>query len=153
VSQGFILASFLAFYGALATAVVLGWVKGGRPERAGVALVVGMWVFQVSTHRFIRPMTFASLDPFSFAADLFVFIGFAWIGYYAKRYWPLCAAALQLLSLAGHFARGVEHSVDPWVYSLMKTTPTFLVYITLIIATLCHWSRMRRARRRTSFPS
>jgi hypothetical protein len=130
-----------AFYGFLVAALSFAWIAGGRAERAGVLLIFGMIAFRLAAWAIAHPQ-FATIDPAALVEDIAGFAGFTWIGLRARRFWPLCAAALQLLSLGAHFARGLKHSVDPMVYSLMKSLPTLLVCLAIALGAAFY--RMRR---------
>lgn len=132
----------VAFYAVMAFALVFAWAKGGGAERVGAGLLLGFFLFRMALEPFV-PSRFDVLNPLAFAQDLIGFAGFVWIGVRARRYWPLLAAALQLLSLSAHFARAVHVAVDPRVYAAMKTMPTFLVFVLLIIGTINYRSRSR----------
>lgn len=142
MSHGLAIGSLAFFYGTLAFVSLLALWKGGAAERIGVALLAIMLLGGLAGQ--LAGPRFATLDLIALADDLVGFLGFAWIAYYAKRYWPIWAAALQLLSLAGHFARVVETESTPLVYALMKSGPTYLIFIALLIGTIGHWRRKTR---------
>lgn len=133
-----------AFYTLMVAALLLAFRCGGKPERAGAAIVVAMVLLQFGLRLFIEPKL-AVVDPRALVVDFVGFTGFLWIALAARRYWPFFAAALQLLSLGSHFARVAERAVDPFVYVLMSGAPTALVLICLIIGTL-NFRRHRRSR-------
>ena len=132
----------VSFYAVMAFAFVFAWLKGGGAERVGAGLLLGFFLFRMALEPFV-PSRFDVLNPLALAQDLIGFAGFVWIGLRARRYWPLLAAALQLLSLAAHFARAVHVAIDPRVYAVMKTLPTFLIFVLLIIGTITYRSRLR----------
>lgn len=133
-----------ATYAFTVAALAIAWLKGGRAERAGVLLLVGMILFSWIS-KGIFGARFASVDPLALVEDFIGFAGFTWIGLHARRVWPLCAAALQLLSLGAHFAREVDIEVHPMAYSLMKTVPTLLVCLLVAIGAIGCQRRRRRA--------
>ena len=132
----------VVFYAVMAFALVFAWSKGGGAEKVGAGLLLGFFLFRMALEPFV-PSRFDVLNPLAFAQDLIGFAGFVWIELRARRYWPLLAAALQLLSLSAHFARAVHVAIDPRVYAAMKTMPTFLVFVLLIIGTINYRSRLR----------
>ena len=133
-----------AYYGIMAAALSFAWVAGGRAERAGVILLVGLTAFRFAAEAF-SSARFDTVDPLSLIQDLAGFAAFAWIGLRARRYWPLWAAALQLLSLGAHFARGADLGIHPMVYSLMKSLPTLLVGLAIAAGAAFYRRRARRA--------
>lgn len=140
-----------AFYAVMVFALAFAWSKGGGAEKVGALLLLGFFLFRMALEPFV-PSRFDVLNPLALAQDLIGFIGFAWIGLKARRYWPLLAAALQLLSLSAHFARAVHVAIDPRVYAAMKSGPTFLVFVLLIVGTVNYRSRSRARRLSNSSP-
>lgn len=132
-----------AFYAVMVGSLAFAWFRGGHSERIAVLLLVGFFLFRLVLRPLI-PAEFVSLDPLAFAQDLIGFVGFVWIGLQARRYWPLFAAALQLLSLSAHIARSIAAPIDPWAYALTKSVPTLLVYMVLAIGTANYQRRARR---------
>lgn len=126
-------------------------VEGGGAERLGALLLLGFFLFRMALEPLV-PSRFDILNPLALAQDLIGFVGFAWIGLKARRYWPLLAAALQLLSLSAHFARAVHVAIDPRVYAAMKSGPTFFVFVLLILGTVNYRSRLRARSHSSSSP-
>jgi hypothetical protein len=132
-----------AFYVVMVASLCFAWFRGGGAERASAVLILAFTLLRFATVP-IQADRFDALDPLALAEDFLAFAGFTWIALRARRYWPLFAAALQLLSLAGHFARAVDLGVDPYAYALMKSVPTLLVFVTLVIGT-ANYQRRKRA--------
>ena len=98
------------------------------------------------------PARYDSVDPGRVAIDALGFAGFFWIALNCRRFWPLLAAALQLLSLSSHFVRALHVGVDPRVYGLMKSAPTFFVLVALLVGTVNYRRRLKRASSGRSCP-
>ncbi|MGX7953539.1 hypothetical protein ACWPM1_13380 [Tsuneonella sp. HG249] len=141
-----------AFYAVMVSSLAFAWFRGGGAERIAVLLLLAFFAFRVAVHP-LMPVRFTGLDPLALTQDLIGFVGFVWIGLRARRYWPLIAAALQLLSLSAHFARVLHLPVDPWAYSVLKSVPTLLVYIVLAIGTANYRRRVRAKRHLKSSPT
>lgn len=146
-----IVAMLIAFYAIMVGSLTYAWVRGGDAERTAVLLLAGFFTFRLVAHQLLPPH-FATLDPFAAAQDFIGFAGFVWIGLRARRYWPLIAAALQLLSLSAHIARAIAIPIHEWAYALTKSVPTLLVYIVLIIGTANYARRVRRWKQFVSSP-
>lgn len=144
-------AMLFAFYAVMTGSLAFAWFRGGDAERTGVLLLIGFLLFRL-IFRPLIPAQFGSLDPLAFTQDLIGFAGFVWIGLRARRYWPLIAAALQLLSVCAHVARAMSMPIDPWAYALTKSVPTLLVYVVLAIGTASYRHRVRRWTRSVSSP-
>lgn len=141
-----------AFWSIVVAALAFAWVAGGRAERAGVILLVGMSGFRIAAEA-VSQARFATVDPYSLVQDVALFAGFTYIGLRARRYWPLCAAALQLLSMGAHFARTLKAEVDPMVYALMKSLPTLLVCLAIAAGAALYRRRRRIALSKGSISS
>lgn len=123
--------------------VAVGWAlwKGGEPERAGAAVMLYLFVVQATAYAIQQPR-YVEVDEISFLADAIAVVGFCFIAIHANRVWPLVAGALQLLSLAFHFARAVNPEVIGLAYGLMKSGPTAFVLLMLLLGTIFHQRRL-----------
>lgn len=133
--------SISVFYAALITGLLVALWKGGQPEKFGVLVLVAITVIQLSASALFPPR-FDDVDPVALLTDTIALIGFGWIAIHARRVWPIWAAAFQLLSVASHFARYVQLGIEPMVYSILKSGPTGLAIILLIVGTLLHRRRV-----------
>jgi hypothetical protein len=133
---------FITFAAILILAVSLALAKGGSPERFGALIVVTMTVLQFGGALFVQ-RKYHSVDVVSVVVDALAVLTFGAIALHAKRAWPIWATSLQLLSLSSHFAREVDPRVPPMIYAVMKSSPTFLVLIVLLLGTLAHMRRVR----------
>lgn len=133
----------IAFFLLLTVSVGLALWKGGAPEKGGVIVILTMAVFEALAINII-PSRFDAVDPGPLLSDLIGALGFGFLAIQAFRIWPLWATALQLLSLAAHFARWADIAVPKIVYALMRGMPTFMVFVVLLIGTILHMARLRR---------
>lgn len=118
-------------------------MERGAPERAGALVFVLMAAVQALVMHFF-PSHFVRVDPDSLITDLIGFAGFGYLALEARRFWPLWATSLQVLSLSAHFARWADIGIHPMVYAVMRGAPTFGVAIAIFIGTLLHLQRLRR---------
>jgi hypothetical protein len=133
----------IVFFGLLIVSVSLALFKGGKPERTGALIILAMTALQFGS-RALGPAVYRSVDQASVIVDLFGVISFGILAIYAMRVWPIWAASLQLLSLTSHFTREVSAREQPLVYVAMKSGPTFVVLMVLLLGTIFHLRRMRR---------
>ena len=133
---------FVTFLAVLILSVTLAFARGGSPERYGALAIVLMTLLQFAS-RLVVPPSYLSVDLASVIVDAFAVITFGAIALHARRAWPIWATSLQLLSLSSHFAREVDKRVPAMVYAIMKSSPTFLVLIILLLGTLAHLRRVR----------
>ena len=131
-----------AFFGLLVLSVSLALWRGDVPERLGAFIVLQMTGLQFASLAF-QPRIYSDVDLASVTIDLLGLVGFGVLATYAKRVWPIWAASLQLLSLIAHFVRQADREAEPMVYVAMKSGPTFLALLALLIGTLMHMRRRR----------
>ena len=131
---------------AFAAVIVFAWRAGGEPEREGAVVLAAMLILSLAGHAVLR-VRFLDVDPVSLAVDLVGFVGFLAIAFAARRFWPIWACSLQLLSSGAHFARQVLPPMDAFAYAMMRTGPTDVVLLVLAAAT---W--MARQRRLNGWP-
>ncbi|AIT79421.1 hypothetical protein [Novosphingobium pentaromativorans] len=133
----------LAFFLLLPLSLLLAVWKGGAPERYGALVIVAMAVIQRIAIVFV-PSHFVSVDPAALVTDFVGLAGFGTLAVQARRIWPIWAASLQLLSVSAHFARWADIGVPPFVYALMRGSPTFLALAALLVGTILHIVRLKR---------
>jgi hypothetical protein len=134
--------AIILFYALLVLSVSAALWKGGAPERTGAAIVIGTLALEW-VGRAVVPPNFNSIYPVAVIIDAVATASFGALSLYARRAWPIWATALQLLSLTSHFAQGIEPS-HPGIYLTMKSGPTLMVLLVLLLGTGFHRRRLRR---------
>ena len=84
------LASLVAF--------TVGWLKGGHPERFGVAVLL----FHGLTELFYREWLIGDIDAGIAAGQVVVTLIFGWLALRSTRWWPLAVTASLVLVLVVH---------------------------------------------------
>ncbi len=120
-----------------------GRVEGGAPERLCAGVISAMFAIQF-VGLLATDNRYDQIDPISLSVDLLGLSGMTAIALFANRIWPLWTSAMQLLSCTSHLGREVSGKVEPLVYAVLKTGPTFVVLIILLLGTLLHWRRQRK---------
>lgn len=133
--------SVLLFWLIYIPSISVGLWKGAVPERIGAGTLCAIPALQFTWYA-SYPAAYEHVDPISLSVDLVGVVGFGFLALNAKRAWPIWACAFQLFSLAGHFARMVEISGHPAVYAWMKSSPTLLAAVSVLIGTLTHRRRL-----------
>jgi len=134
--------AIILFYALLVLSVSAALWKGGAPERTGAAIVITTLALEWVGRAFVPP-DFNSIYPVAVIIDAVATASYGALSLYARRAWPIWATALQLLSLTSHFAEGIEPS-HPGIYFTMKSGPTLMVQVVLLLGTLFHQRRLRR---------
>lgn len=115
--------------------IIIAFAFGGKAERYGGIVIIAM-ILVTDCGLIFANKQFKSVDVVELIDDLIGFGGFAIIGIYGARIWPLWAASLQLISVGAHFVRALEIPVRPIVYAWMKGGPTWAVLVLLIVGSL-----------------
>ena len=134
-----------------AFAIVFALWRGDRVERLGAQLLL----FMVFLSLVAYPAEAASkraLELDWLCQDLVGLIGFALLGIYSNRIWPLWSAAFQLLSVGAHGIMLSGMALRPIVFEWMTSAPTWAVLLLLIAGTLGHQRRMRSSASGRSWP-
>ncbi|UAB78105.1 hypothetical protein INR77_15375 [Erythrobacter sp. SCSIO 43205] len=121
-------------------------VWGAGPERA-VALV-WLVLFEVA-HNIYRSLTGTyisvdEVDAFSAVADSAALICWIAIALYANRNYTLLIAAMQVLAMTAHLARGLVEAISPVAYVTMVAVPGWLQLLLLALGLGRHVVRKRR---------
>lgn len=118
-------------------------IWGAGPERA-IALT-WLIIFELfdALYRFVWGANYQLSDVDMFLAGLDVVAAIAWIAIAlnANRNYPLLIAALQVLALTAHLARGLIESIAPAAYVLMVTAPSWLQLLVLAAGVARHMRR------------
>lgn len=134
------LIAFLPFFTLVVSYAML---RGGGPERTCALVFVAMAALQYSGRLFFVRV-FDSVDLLSLAVDVFALLAFTFIALEANRKWPLCVAAMQLLSCASHLGREISDKVEPLVYASLKAGPTLVALTLLLIGTVLYHRKAKR---------
>ena len=126
----------------LAAALVYALRKGGGPERAMALILIAMLIADQLLHLFIPPR-FGAVDAGHLAIDLIAAAATFALAMTAYRFWPMPAAALQILPLMAHIGRALELSVHPIAYLTMQVAGSWLLPPLLAFATWQHQKRLR----------
>ena len=91
-----------------------------------------------------------ALDLVGLISDFAILVALLAIAQFAWRIWPIWAASLQLLAVFAHVIQGFNIATNPMVYTIMRSAPTYLVWLVLVIGT---WTQHRRKCRSGNSPS
>ena len=121
-------------------------VWGGGPERA----IAAVWLifFELASHSydlFLRDgYQFAQIDGFLASLDVSAGVPLIAIALNANRNYPLVIAAIQLLAMSAHLARGVIEAISPIAYFTMLVAPGWILLIVLGLGVMRHKARLER---------
>ena len=121
---------------------ITAWKWGGEPERRGGQIILCLVGLSFLRHLLLGVQS-EQIDIPGLAIDIFGFAAFSWIALFAWRIWPLWASSLQLIAVAAHTARSLDIPIHPLIYVLMRTAPTYLEVIVLLIGVASYRKQMR----------
>jgi hypothetical protein len=133
-----------AWVGLTLTAVVCGgafW-KGDREQQAAALGVLLSWLATIVLRdtRWIGPQWGA------FAADTLLLAMLIVIAVRSHRYWPMVAAAFQLLCVLTHVTRLIDPGVRNWAYVSGQIIFTDLLLVSIGVGAWNTWRERRAAR-------
>ena len=106
----------------------LAWVKGGHPERAGVALFIAAYV----AAPFLEGFRIGETMPAIAVEDLIILSVLIWLALKYDRWWLLLASAAQSLNVLSHVALMVTPELTAreaigaqWVFGLISLYALF----------------------------
>lgn len=126
--------------------LVAAFIWGGTPERA----VAAAWVIIFKGTSYLRAMIWPGslqlmdIDVVLAGSDLAAGIVFVAIALYANRNYTLWVAAMQVLAVSAHLARGLVESISPIGYAVMVVAPGWLQLLFLAIGLVRHARRKAR---------
>ncbi len=132
-----------AFIAALLIALVVAWMLGGKPEKAGVYTLVTMFAAQAILYSTIGSPEFDQIDIIAVTSDAIGLLGFTLIALNADRLWPFFAASMQLISVLAHLTHGFRAMLGQ-SYVDFNAYPTAMVLLALITGALLHRYRIYR---------
>lgn len=122
-------------------------IWGGVPER----IVAASWffLFKVAGHIYrgifgVEGYQLAEVDWFLASVDFVAGAIFIFVALYANRNYTLWIAAMQLLAMTAHLARGLVEAIAPVAYVFMVVAPGWFQLIILAIGLIRHVLRKRR---------
>ena len=115
--------------------------KGSREEQIAAGGLLMSWAVTIA----LRDRSWAGMQWSAFAADGCLLILLTALSLRTARFWPLAAAAFQLLCVVSHVARIVDPGVRAWAYATAQVIWTQLVFVALGVGVWNTWRQGRQA--------
>lgn len=120
------------------------WKKGGRPERHVAFILVAMLVAVVANAAINGHWTkYDGIPWFKAGVDLIAFVLILAVALRADRWWPLCVASVQLLSVLAHLLRIVDAGLPQLAYAIMERWPYMIAIVITGLGTYLHHRRQQ----------
>lgn len=118
-------------------------LRGGAPEQiAAASLLVAALVTGLTSGD--TALTFTQVPWNVFWIDTGLLCVLMGLALYADRFWPMWIAALQLVTVAGHGARGYAPDILPSVYWWLLGKTSYPMMALLCIGIERHQQRLRQ---------
>jgi hypothetical protein len=114
--------------------------KGQRDEQ----VAAGGLLLAVMATIVLRDPRWIGLQRGAFIADVCLLLLLTAVALRSQRYWPLFAAAFQLLCVFIHVARVFDPGVHSWAYATGEVIFTQWVFFAVGIGTINTWRRGRQ---------
>lgn len=132
------------YNGVLLGTVVLALRTGDEPEQL-TALVLTTALFADSiNHWLFGTPNFFAINPGHLVIDGWELVVLTWVALYANRGWPLWVGALQMIVVAGHFAKLFDVSAVRRGYWVMISIPSYVQLVVLWLGLAAHVRRVRQ---------
>jgi hypothetical protein len=140
-----VLAHIYPWFGLGLTIAICGaafW-KGGREEQSSAAALL----LSLAATLALRDRSWMGIQWGAFASDILLLVFLVVLALRSKRYWPLCAAAFQLLCVVTHVARIVDPGVRAWAYATGQVIWSQAMMLALGVGVLNTWRAERQVAR------
>ncbi len=130
------------WFGVTLTIAVCGgafW-KGARAEQEAAAGLLLSFAMTLA----LRDWKWQGIQWGAFASDACLLLLLTWIAIRSPRYWPLFAAAFQLLCVIIHVARLIDPGVRAWSYATGQVIFSQWVFLAVGVGTINTWRASRR---------
>ena len=133
---------FLLFWSSLLLVSLGSFRWGGRPEKAVSVMFLGAAIV-TSLIRPAASITYRDVEVGVFLVDALLLAGLVWVTVRADRWWPICATALQVLTVLSHAGKAVNPNLWQYGYQLMAVWASWPMVAVLAVGVIrC---RLRRA--------
>ena len=118
------------------------FVKGGAPERSGMAIYAAG---SVLTYLAVSapPIRFKGVEVGVFIIDVCVLASFIILALRADRFWPIWVSALQGLGVLGSLAMLLHPRVIPWAYAVVLSIWSYPILLLMAVGTFNHQRRLK----------
>lgn len=111
--------------------------KGGREEQLAAGGLLLDWALTIA----LRDRSWIGTQWAAFAGDAGLLVILTAVSMRTKRYWPLAAAAFELLCVVIHVARTIDPGVRAWAYATAQVIFTQLVVVSIGVGVWNTWRR------------
>ena len=126
---------------AIGSAFLFAAAVGGREERVAATY----FTLAALVAPFLLDRRWAGTQWAMFAVDLGYLCLLLFFALRSRKWWPIPAAAFQLLAVLTHVASLVDHKLGAWAYVTAGVIWTYLGLTAIAVGTYNHWRGRRLA--------
>lgn len=104
-------------------------VRGTRTEYVGVSIIIVGSLSTLVVGQLVET-TWTEMEVGIFVVDIVVLVALVWLAFKSDRFWPMWAAAFQLLAVTIHTAIMAAPQITPWAFA---TGAVFWAYPMLLV--------------------
>ena len=121
-------------------------IWGGEPEKAAALVWIVFFELFTALYTVTTGEQFQADHLDTFFAGIDIAAAFCWISIalFANRNYTLWIAAMQVLAMTAHLARGLVEAISPLAYVTMVAVPGWLQLVFLASGIACHALRERK---------
>lgn len=140
--MGFLVAGLVLYVVVLPGVLGFALLRGGRSERhAAIAFTLAAAATQLA----VIGARWRAPDIPLMAVDAAFFVGLVWIAHRSRSFWPIWAAASQLVGTITHLAPGLQSGILPRAYIATAGVWAFPILAAILVGTMNHARRERLA--------
>lgn len=133
---------FIAFVALLLFSTGFAVWKGGAPERIAAGLYWAAWLVTLIANPQATDR-WRNVEIGYLLIDMGLLLALGILALKANRIWPMAAASLQLIIVAGHAAKGLDPDLLGSAYAIMSVFWPYLQLLLLVAGTWAYWRRTR----------
>jgi uncharacterized membrane protein len=121
---------------------------GARDERQGMA-VISIGSIATAVVAVLANYKFRNATPWFLSVDLCVLIGLVWLMFNSRKYWPIWAGSLQLITVIIHILSLVAPKILPLAYVTLQGFWVYPMFFAIMAGTYGNHVIERRAKAET----
>ena len=134
----------LFYWTLLALCSVYVLLRGGAPERIGIAILITGSILSTASATANYALRFRQMEAGIFIVDVLGLVALVALALRANRFWPLWVAGFHLVAVATHAAMAASPDVVPRAYAMAQAFWGYPMLAAMVAGTWRHRDRLAR---------